>query len=288
MAVTQKWSVPAMSAPDIFEVLGRWADWLEVTGTSLPTIAEYGNYILRAGRMIRKDPRWFSPDDVVTVLKGYGKHGPAKGQMVLALRSFYRFAEGRELCGNPMADMKIRPAPEKEAAALTVEQLRALFRAAFRRDPRRGWTLILLYATGARIGSLVAVTAEDVTPYSITFRTMKGHRPPHEVPLGHLGRIAVLQLLALPPGPRPTLVGIGKGTIWAWVRQAATDADVSVDGRLAWPHLLRHSAGTIGYEATKDPLGVAEFLGHKDLRQIRRYVGRTDERKRRVAQAVGL
>jgi hypothetical protein len=41
-------------------------------------------------------------------------------------------------------------------------------------------------------------------------------------------------------------------------------------------------------QATKDQLGVAEFLGHKDLRQIRRYVGRTDERKKRVAQAVGL
>jgi integrase/recombinase XerC len=278
----------AVSAPDIFDVVGRWADWLQVTGTSLPTIAEYGNYVLRAGRLLRKDPRWFSPDDVVAVLKSYSSHGPAKSQMALALRSFYRFAEGRELCGNPMGDMKIRPGTEKEAAALTVEQLRALFRAAFRRDPRRGWTLILLYATGARIGSLVAATADDVTPTSITFRTMKGHRPPHEVPLDRLGRLAVLNLLAMEPGPRPTLVGVGKGTIWAWVRQAAKDAHVEVDGRLAWPHLLRHSAGTIGYEATKDPLAVAEFLGHKDLRQIRRYVGRADERKRRVAQAVGL
>ena len=30
------------------------------------------------------------------------------------------------------------------------------------------------------------------TPHSITFRTMKGYRPPHEIPLSRLGRIAVL------------------------------------------------------------------------------------------------
>jgi integrase len=132
------------------------------------------------------------------------------------------------------------------------------------------------------------VTPEDVTPATITFRTMKGHRPPHEVPLNRLGRVAALQLLALDPGPQPTLIGVGKGALWGWVRQAALEGNIRVDGRLAWPHLLRHSAGTAGYEATLDELGVAEFLGHKDTRQIHRYVGRSNERKTRVAQAVNL
>jgi integrase len=287
----QKWSTSPrldVSGPDIFEIVGRWEDWLEVRGRAPETIREYRAYLLNAGALLRKDPRWFSPDDVVSVLKSYADRGPAKTNMITALKSFFRFAETRELCGNPMADIAVRPEPEKDAASLDPEQLRALLRAAFRRDPRRGWTLTLLYATGARIGSLVAVTAEDVTPASITFRTMKGHRGAHEVPLNRLGRISALQLLALNPGPRPTLIGVGKGAIWQWVHQAALDGNVRVDGRLAWPHLLRHSAGTAAYEATKDQLGVAEFLGHKDLRQIRRYVGRTDERKRRVAQAVGL
>jgi integrase/recombinase XerC len=277
-----------VSGPDIFEIVGRWEDWLEVRGRAPETISEYRAYLLNAGALLRKDPRWFSPDDVVAILKSYTDRGPAKTNMITALKSFYRYAEARELCGNPMADIAVRPEPEKDAASLNTEQLRALLRAAFRRDPRRGWTLVLLYATGARIGSLVAVETKDVTPYSITFRVMKGGRRADEVPLNRLGASAVMHLLALPPGPRPTLVGVGKGAIWQWVRQAAIDGNVKVDGRLAWPHLLRHSAGTAAYEATKDQLGVAEFLGHKDLRQIRRYVGRTSERKQRVAQAVGL
>ena len=277
-----------MIGPDIFEIVGRWEDWLEVRGAATETIREYEAYLLRAGALQRKDPRWFSPDDVVAVLKSYAARGPSKGNMATSLKSFYRFAEARELCGNPTGDVKVRPEPEKDAGSLDSGQIRALLRAAFRRDARRGWTIALLYATGARIGSLVAVTAQDVSPASITFRTMKGHRGPHEVPLNRLGRVAALRLLALPPGLRPTLVGVGKGAVWQWVHQAAKEANVRVDGRLAWPHLLRHSAGTAGYEATLDELGVAQFLGHKDTRQIHRYVGRADERKRRVAQAVGL
>jgi site-specific recombinase XerD len=118
-----------VSGPDIFEIVGRWEDWLEVRGNSPETIREYEAYLLRAGALRRRDPRWFTPDDVVAVLKSYGARGPSKGNSATAMKSFYRFAEARELCGNPTGDVKIRPEIEKDAASLDASQIRALLRA---------------------------------------------------------------------------------------------------------------------------------------------------------------
>jgi integrase len=279
---------PEGADPDIFQVLGSWLDSMEARGFSPATMRGYGDSVLRAGRVVRKDPRSFTPDDVLAVLKGIGKQGPAKRSMAQALRSFYRFAEAEHLSGNPTRDVPMDPPRPRAAEALEPSEVRALLRAAFRKDPRRGWALMLLYATGGRIGSLVAVMPEDVSAKFIRFTNMKGRHGPHDVPLSPLAQIAARHLAELPPGPRPTLVGVGKGAVWQWVNQAAKDAGVSVKGRPAWPHLLRHTAATVAYEATMDPLGLAEFLGHADLRQIRRYVARVDPRKRRAAEAVRL
>jgi hypothetical protein len=154
----------------------------------------------------------------------------------------------------------MEPPRPRAAEALEPAEVRALLRAAFRKDPRRGWTLMLLYATGARIGSLVAVMPEDVAGGYIRFNNMKGRHGPHDVPLSPLAQIAARHLAELGSetaragtrrAPRPTLIGVDKGALWYWVtsrsrRRArarssspscASLATCRVADRMAWTSL---------------------------------------------------
>jgi integrase len=279
-----------MADEDIFSVVGRWLDWLEVRELSPQTRRNYADAVLRAGRLARKDPRTFGPDDVVSVLGTYRKHAGAKLLTLRALRSFASYAEPRGLMahGDCTRDLRMRNLTPGEVPSLSDEELRALVRAAFRRQAWRGWTLLLLYSTGGRLESVASLRAEDARDGALRFRVMKGGGE-HRIPLSRTASLAVrnLQRVPRPRARRDTLVGVGPETIWEWVREASVTAGVSIEGRPAWPHLFRHTAGTVGYRKTHDPVAVARYLGHKDLRQVMRYVGDSDEQKRAVADAIG-
>jgi len=135
VARTRKASV----GDDVFEVVGRWIDWMEVRELSEETVRNYADALLRAGRIARKDPRRFDADDVVSVLRTYGKHGGAKVMMLRALRSFASFACSRKLMkADPTRDLRLRNARPGQTPALSPDEVRDLLRAAFRKSPWRG------------------------------------------------------------------------------------------------------------------------------------------------------
>ncbi|HXF73380.1 MAG TPA: tyrosine-type recombinase/integrase [Actinomycetota bacterium] len=282
-----------MSGPDFFAVLGAWEDHLLALGRSPATVRNYLDCLCRAGRLARKDPRAFTEDDVVAVLGRYRGQGPARGMMLQALRAFFRWAEDREVLVDPTRRLPVRRPSPGPAPALTPAQLRELLRGAFRLERhlppdrrRKGWAIMLVYATAGRISSVTGLRPEDVREGSVVFRRVKGGGS-HEVPLGRMGRVAARHLLAYAgPRRRETLLGVGEAALWKWVREAAEAADVRHGDRFVWPHLLRHTAGSIAYEATLDHVGVADFLGHANLAHVRRYTGSADPRKRRVAEAL--
>lgn len=283
-----------MPGRDIFSVIGAWEDWMLARDLSPATRRNYVSYLFRAGGLRRKDPRAFTREDVTAVMKHFQPQGPARGMAIQAMRSFFRWAQDEEMLVDPARDMRVHRPDPGPAPWLEPEQIRALLRAAFAyerdRPPtrrRRGWAIMLLYATAGRRASITDLRREDCRADSVIFRTMKGGGA-HEVPVGRMGQVALAHLLAYDGRrSRPTLLGVGEGMVWRWVREAARDADVRYGDRFAWPHLLRHTAGTVAYEGTLDHIGVADFLGHKGLAHVRRYTGRANPRKRRVAEAIG-
>lgn len=239
-------------------------------------------YVRAFGRFVfdtLSDPFEATEDDVVDYLAGIGPRGPARNLSLRALKSFYAWAEDREIVGrDPTRRLKVRKPRAGPAPTLTDEELARLVYCAAVYNPRHAWAILFLYATGARVESACAVKPSDVKGGWVHFTVTKGDHP-YAVPLNNTSRAAVA---ALAPWSNGTLLGVKKGAVWAWIHRAGSDA-----GFRAHPHLLRHVFGTNVYAASKDPLVTAKLLNHQDLSQIPRYSYVADESRITAMAAVG-
>lgn len=262
---------------DTFTLLRRWQGFLEVSGrASENTRRQYMRYVIAfiAETLLELDA--VTEDDIVAYLSRQDPRGAMRGMSLRALRSFYRFAEDRDLIArNPVK--RLRPARQKYGPApyLTEEELERVLTAAESIDPRARPTLEFMYATGARIGSMVEIEADDLdwSRSWVTFRVAKNDEP-YGVPLGPRAASAAKALIALADYTprtvnkrRATLVGVGTGTVSAWAKRAGEIAGVR-----AYSHLMRH---TFAERVTNNPeipdIVAAELLNHRDTSLLRRY-----------------
>ena len=277
--------------PSVFELIRAWQTFLESSGTASPrTCASHRYALLRFLADTLLDLREV---DEPAILEHFGKldpRGSTRGDQLRALKSFYRWATERRIVPeDPARRLKITRRTNGRAPHLTPEELGRLLAAAAAREPRRRWALMFVYGTGARVGSACEVRPEDVRDGRVYFRVAKNDRP-YDVPLEGVAAEAARELerLARSRAVRSTtpyadrLIGVGPERFRQWVAQAGADSGVR-----AWPHLLRHTFATRVYEATKDPMLVAELLNHADLSQIRRYVAVDEDAKRVALQGLG-
>lgn len=143
--------------------------------------------------------------------------------------------------------------------------------------------LEVLYATGARVSELVAMTVEDLSGAERVRIVGKGGRV-RVVPLGAPARRAVGRWLE---DGRPVLAGSEAGTgAWLGVRGAPLDARGVrrvVRRRMgSFPHALRHSFATHLLEGGADLRSVQELLGHVDLATTQTYTHITRDHLRRT------
>ena len=156
-------------------------------------------------------------------------------------------------------------------------EARSIVAAAKARHPRRGAAVMVLFETGARIGSLAGVEPRDIRgnpPARMAFRITKGDRP-YSASLSPAASQAVVELLGMMEPEQDTLVGVSSMQIGNWFHEAALDAGFP-PGRIH-AHLARHTAGTLFYRRTKDPMALRKFLNHADGSQAQRYVRTLDE-----------
>jgi len=208
-------------------------------------------------------------ENVAAYLGSLPPNGTKRGDALRALKAYYRFAE---LPIDPTANFKIPRAKLSPAPEMEEEEVRRLLRAAFD-HPRRGWSMMLALATGARVGSLVAVRRQDVHLKDawIWFDVAKGGRP-YALPLNRRGLIACKHLLSFDHDP---IVGVGAARFRQWVHAAEQEAGLE----RVWPHLFRHTFAT-HLARTGDVEAWRRGLNHADLSQWPRYVAGKDERLR--------
>jgi integrase/recombinase XerD len=262
-------------------VLRRFDRHLDVLGRADATRRQYRYELLRwwtdhlfAAELEVADVR---PADVEEYLGALPRHGSKRTDAIRALRALFAWAvvEG-EVDRNPIAHIPI-PRPRRGPAPdLSDDDLRRLLRAAFRRERRRGWAILLCYVTGARVGSLVAARPSDVhlgPDARLDLLEAKGGKP-YSVPLERAGVIAARHLLS-DQHRSGHMIGVGAERFRQWVHAAEQEAGL---GRV-WPHLLRHAAST-RVARSSDPETWRRFMNHADLSQWARYVAGTDERVR--------
>jgi len=296
--ITPLWSdtvgaVPGQrgAAPrDTFSLIRRWQEYLEIGGkASEVTRRQYRRYLLGFLADALIDLTTVTEDDVIAVLAEYPANGQMRGQTLRALKSFYSWAEDREICLNPVRRLRLPKRKYGPAPTLSREEVDRLLIAADKVDPRARWTLQLAYATGARVSSLCAVRREDVDLERgwIEFRVAKGDLP-YGIPLGAKGKEAAEHLIALidfKPNHavmrKPTLVGVGPTSVWNWATKAGELAGLKV-----WPHLLRHTFATRLAEAGTDVRTWTELMNHSDGSLLRRYAAPSDPNLRRAVESL--
>ncbi len=245
------------------ELVNLWIDYLLARELELDTVSE---------------------DDLVDYVASLPKNGSKRGDVLRALRAFFTWGQGRIREDNPAVSMKVPTKGRGMAPNLGDEQLRLLLRTLFRRESRRGWAAMLCFATGARVGSLVALTASDIDLDAglIHFRVVKNDRP-YSKPMNRMAYVSAWQLLhEVHHAPRPTLIGVGQERFRQWLHMAEQEAHLP----RVYPHLLRHSYSNRA--ARGDPEAWRRGMNHADLSQWARYHGLDDDRLRAGEEQVRL
>lgn len=249
---------------------------MQVQGLSPQTIRQYRRSVVNFLADTLLELEDVTERDVLDYVAGLPARGSSKAQTLKALRSLYSaLARWGTVGANPVAALVPKRPKYGPAPTLDEEELRRLIIAAAWRDPRRAWTILLLWATGLRLGSLCALEPRDLRGEVLVVRVAKGDRP-YAIALGPVGLEAARELTAY---GHDTIVGAGDGRVWEWIHQAGEDAGVR-----AHPHLLRHTWATRHVELGTHPRVLMELGNWADLSQLPRYAHVRDEQKR-AAQA---
>lgn len=160
--------------------------------------------------------------------------------------------------------------------------------------------LELLYATGMRVGELVALDLDDLVSDTGLVRVLGKGNKERLVPLGAQAVSSLSRWLG--PGGRPVLVPsrwrrrgdstavflnarggrLTRQGVWAVMNQRAAEAGVSGP---VHPHVLRHSCATHMLAGGADVRVVQELLGHASVVTTQLYTKVTLEHLRRVYEA---
>lgn len=245
-------------------------------GLAAETIQGREDYLIRFFQRTRTSPETLTEADCDRFFSKMPARSSTRQAYSAALKSAYRFWIRRryiEVDVDPTSEIVAKTVRYPEADFFTHEEARQILVAAnARRNKRRVWGILLLFETGARIGSLAAVEPSDIRDGRIHFRVAKFDKP-YAIDLTPLAVEAVDHLLELWAPERVTLLGgIAPVTIGNWFRQAAREAGMQ-EGRVN-AHLARHTAVTNFYERTLDALLAAKFANHGDVRLIHRYAGK--------------
>jgi integrase/recombinase XerD len=276
--------------------------WLSVErGRSHNTIVSYRRDLTAYELWLRRQHRRAPDQDVpiadalaevdeetvaryVAFLRSRGLAPASVARAVVAVRSFHRFMaqEGRAP-EDPARDLRPPRLPQSLPKALTEAEVGSLLSAVTGSGPlqlRDRAVLEVLYATGARISELTAMSLADLGIEEQLVRvTGKGNKE-RLVPLGRYARQAIGEWLG--PGGRPLVVPkrwarrsdadavflnarggrISRQGVWGIVKQYGDRAGLT--GRLS-PHVLRHSCATHLLNHGADIRIVQEVLGHASV-----------------------
>lgn len=270
------------SGPDpglqTFGLIGRWATHARhARKLSESTVYHYTGSLIRFLIFTLKPLTEVDEEDVLAYFESLAKQGAGRDDVLRALRSFFAWAVEREhVALNPVHGMTPQPPRLTPAPSLSVDEIIRLLVAAAWREPRRAWTMMLMYATGARVTSVAALRPDSLSHGTLYLtHRVKGNRP-YSVPANQMALAAFEELARWAnDNGSETIIGVGATRVRQWIAQAEVDTGIR-----AWPHLFRHAFATHLLERGADVRTLQELLNHRDLSQIPRYTAVTDLRKR--------
>lgn len=284
-------------------VAAAYERWIERTGLAAHTKRAYAGrvrgYAAWLAASEHHDPvkafteplgRDYAVRDYRRHLLAEAKRAPRTVALSLtALASFYDDWLG---LGKP-AVKKVAIPDDDEPKAITLDQTRAMLRAAERRGVRDLALVSTLLLTGVRVAELSVLDVDDLwltdRRGELSVRSGKGEQP-RKVPINSQARDALRPWLA----ERPTWAAEDESALWVARRGghritagglAKTVKAVGEDARVhLTPHMLRHTFAVMHVQVHGTDLPtVAGFLGHRRLETTRVYQKSTIEHRQTAA-----
>ncbi|MBN2231219.1 MAG: tyrosine-type recombinase/integrase [Deltaproteobacteria bacterium] len=203
------------------------------------------------------------------------------------IKSLYRFLQRRRWRADNPADLLTAPrSPGRLPVHLEVDEMTALLDAATFDGPagRRDRALLeLLYASGARIAEIAALSVGDVDFLAGIMRvTGKGEKE-RVVPLGTAAGRCLRDYLerradaggadGMPAADRPLFLNRRGGRLTARSMSRRLHCHAARAGlhKVFGPHAMRHSFATHLLQSGADLRSIQELLGHSSLSTTQRY-----------------
>jgi len=226
----------------------------------------------------------------VVALRDEGLEPTSASRALSALRMFFRFLLGEGMLEHDPTDTVEAPSKWRRLPmVMTSAEVERLLAAPEGDDPYRirdRAILETLYATGARVSEVIAITP-DAVDLDVGYVRVRGKGNKERiVPLGRKGAEAITLYIDRARerfarrGNAAELFlsmrgsGLSRKRIWQMVRNYAARAGIT---KTVSPHMLRHSFATHLLEGGANLRAVQEMLGHADVAttEIYTHVDRT-------------
>lgn len=251
-----------------------WLDMMEGQGLAERTVDMYSYGVWRLHKHARKTTPEITAADVGRFLRSLGTRSSARKLYFDGIRSFLRFADRRDaIPEDPTAFFKIKRPKRRPQVRLEEDELLRFLIAAWRRDPRRAWTLLLSFSLGTRRMEVAGIRPDDLLEDGRVILHGKGDKE-RIVTLSPLAEIALAELRPLWNGT--ILGGADRSTVTQWAHEAAVDSGLypKIQGRVS--HCLR--ASFISYQLSRGvPVHVVrDIVGHESIATTNDYAVAAD------------
>jgi integrase/recombinase XerD len=307
--------LPKIVAPeDNPRVISRFLDYLKVEkGLAALTVAAYATDVGQFAGFLEKRKRTLlnagggDVRDFIQQLFANAVDGRSVGRKLSALRHLYRYLLLDKLLEHdPTLNIDSPKQWKVLPKALARDEMEAILRGSHRGSPgnsrlaearvaRDRAMLEVFYASALRVSEIIAVKLEDLKlELGCVLVRGKGDKE-RIVPLGRSAQEALTEYMktfrgvlvaSSKSGKTPSLLFLGRGArrltrqrVWQMVRAASSNA-----GRIASPHMLRHSCATHMVENGADLRTVQTILGHADISTTQVYTHLALDRLKNVYQ----
>lgn len=244
-------------------IAAAWKVWLEASYAP-STVRTYWGTLWRFLAHSPKPLGQMEPGDVASFLASFPYRSASRRTYYQALRSFFGYCAVRQIVADPTAGLRVPAVVEKVPRALSSDDVWRLAVAAYSAAPMRGWFVLFLYYTAARLTEAQNVRWGDIEDGQVRFRVAKGGRE-RTVPVCAGLAVVLEQIRYLQAGDY--LFPRSSQTLWKWCRDAGRIAGLE----RVHPHLLRSTAATRMLVRGARPHAVRQMLGHQSIRTTSRY-----------------